>query len=194
VCAALRGGERVDLVDDDPLDTAQRLARLAREDQVQRLRCGDEDVRRLLSEVPPLLRGRVARPHPDARLGHRLAAALGRERDAVQRAAQVALDVVHERLERADVEHAQAALRIGRPLLRRESVETPEERRERLAGPGGGADERVVAVRNRRPALALGIGRLTERGPEPVGRGRSEEVQGIGRGSRCGASGHGRRV
>ena len=48
VRAALRRCHRVHLVDDHPADRAQRLARLGPEDQVQRFRRRDEDLRRVL--------------------------------------------------------------------------------------------------------------------------------------------------
>ena len=63
VCAALRAGKRVDLVDDHPLDAAQRLARGRGEQQVERLGRGDEDVRRTLAERATLVGGRVAGAH-----------------------------------------------------------------------------------------------------------------------------------
>ena len=69
VRAALGGGQRVDLVDDHPSDAAQRLARLRREHQVERLRRGDEDVGRVRQHLAPLVRPgcrRCARP-PSAR-------------------------------------------------------------------------------------------------------------------------------
>ena len=106
VRAALRGGHGVDLVDDHVLDAAQRLARLAGEQQVERLRRGDEDVGWCLHELAPHVRRRVARARADADLGHLDAQPLRRPPDAGQRRPQVALDVVGERLERADVEHA----------------------------------------------------------------------------------------
>ena len=60
--------------------------------------------------------------------GSSMPAAAARRADAGERRAQVALDVVVERLERRDVEHAQALAR-----LRHEAVEEPQERGERLA-------------------------------------------------------------
>ena len=87
----------VNLVEDQRLDTAQRVARLRGEHQVQRLGRRDQDVRRLLDQLAPLLRRRVAGAHRDAHL--RL--------EPGERAAQVALDVVVERLQRRDVENAQ---------------------------------------------------------------------------------------
>ena len=53
--SALRAGDRVDLVDDDRLDAAQRLAGRAREQQVEALRRRHEDVRRPLRELAPIL-------------------------------------------------------------------------------------------------------------------------------------------
>ena len=98
VRAALRAGDRVHLVEDQRLDRAQRLARLRGEHQVERLRRRDQDVGRLLEQLAALLLRRVAGAHGDAHL--RL--------EARERPAQVALDVVVERLQRRDVEHAQA--------------------------------------------------------------------------------------
>ena len=78
-------GQRVDLVDDHVLHAAQDLGGLARENQVQRLRRGDEDVRRVAHEVAALVGGRVAGPHSDLDLRHGLAQAIGRETDARER-------------------------------------------------------------------------------------------------------------
>ena len=110
VGAALRAGDRVDLVDDHVLDAAQDLAGLAREQQVQALGGRDEDVRR---------RGGRSRggPRPACRrsgwrprcCGGSLAEPLGREADAGQRRPQVALDVVGQGLERRDVQDADVA-------------------------------------------------------------------------------------
>ena len=155
VRAALGRGQGVDLVDDHPLDAAQRLARLRGEQQVERLGRGDQDVRRPLAEGAPLVRRRVAGAHrrraPRARCRRRAAR---RQRDARQRRAQVAVHVVDERLERRDVQHAQAAQRVGRDRLGHQAVEAPQERGERLARPGGRADQRVRARGDGRPALA----------------------------------------
>ena len=58
-------GERVDLVDDDVLDSAQRLARGRRQHEIERLGRGDENVRRMAQQQPPVACGRVtgAQPH-----------------------------------------------------------------------------------------------------------------------------------
>jgi hypothetical protein len=101
VGAALRPGDRVHLVEDHGLDPTQRLARLRRQEQEQRLGGRDEDVRR--------------RPqHPAALLGRRVAGADGDgelRAEPCERTAEVPLDVVVERFERGDVEQAQPLAR-----------------------------------------------------------------------------------
>ena len=119
--AALRAGDGVHLVDDHGLDPAQRLARLRGQHQEERLRRRDQDVGRLLAAAPrALLRRRVARADADAELGL----------DPGERAAQVPLDVVVERLQRRDVEQAQARRRArgraGRSRSRNAASVLPE--------------------------------------------------------------------
>ena len=146
--AALGAGDGVDLVDDHGLDPAQRLARLRGQHQEERLRRRDQDVRRLLDQLPPLLLRRVARADADAEVGL----------DPGERPAQVPLDVVVERLQRRDVEQAEA-----RPGGAIERVDPVQERGERLAGAGRRLDEHVLADRDRGPARppAPGSGRRT---------------------------------
>ena len=69
--AALCGDHRVDLVDDHRLDILQCRAGRGRQHQVERLRCGDEDVRRRLCEPHAVLRRRVAGADRDGRLAER---------------------------------------------------------------------------------------------------------------------------
>ena len=110
VGAALGGGEGVDLVDDDGLDAAQRLARLRREHQVERLGRRDEEVGRAADEEAALLGRGVAGADADGRLVHGLAEALGGEADAGERRPQVLVDVDGEGPQRGDVEQAGAGL------------------------------------------------------------------------------------
>ena len=95
VRAALGAGEGVDLIDDDGLHRAQRLARGAGEHEVQRLRRRNEDLRRVLAQPTALPRGRVPRTHP-----HRDREGRADGGDPRQWSAQVALDVGPQRLER----------------------------------------------------------------------------------------------
>ena len=160
VGAALRACNRVHLVDDQRLDRAQHVARLRGQHQVERLRRRDQDVGRLLEDLAPFLLRRVARAHRDAHL--RL--------QPGERAAQVPLDVVVERLQRRDVEHPQ-------PLARRRAqpVERVEERGQGLARAGRRLDEHVRAARDRRPALDLRRRRRVEGALEPVPRRLGED-------------------
>ena len=104
VGAALRPGDRMHLVEDQRLDAAEHLARLRGQHQEQRLRRGDQDVRRLAQHRRALLRGRVAGAHRDGQLGL----------EPGERPAQVALDVVVQRLQRRDVEQPKPLVRALR--------------------------------------------------------------------------------
>ena len=100
VRAPFRAGDRVHLVDDHRSYTPQRLPSGRGEQQEQRLRGGDQDVRRAATESAALLGGSV--PGPDRYLDRRLrlapsARGLG---DPGQRRAQVALHVHRQRFQR----------------------------------------------------------------------------------------------
>ena len=96
--AALGARDGMHLVDDHRVDRAQRLAGLRGQHQEEGLGRRDQDVRRLLLEVAPLLLRRVAGADADAQIGL----------DAGQRPTEIAFHVVVERLQRGDVEQAQA--------------------------------------------------------------------------------------
>ena len=85
--------------------------------------------------------------------------------DPAQRRAQVALDVVGERLQRRDVDEPRALVRSARAS---EAVQRPQERRQRLARAGRRRDQHVLAGRDRRPRLRLRRRRLLERALEPL--------------------------
>ena len=112
--------------------------------------------------------------------GGRLAEALRRQADPGQRRPQVALDVVGQGLERRDVQDADvpglAALR-RRARVAGQAVEAPQEGGQGLAAPGRGVDQGVMAVRDRRPALGLGLGRGLEAALEPVADRRREALE-----------------
>ena len=164
--AALRAGDGVHLVEDHRLDPAERLARLRGEEQEERLGRGDEDVGRRPQHPAALLGRRVARAHRDREL----------RVEPGERASQVPLDVVVQRLERRDVEQAQ-------PLAGRlvEAVDADQERSERLPRPRRRLDEDVTAARDRRPAEQLCRRRLGERALEPGPRPRREDVERVTR-------------
>ena len=84
------------LVEDQRAHGPKQLARLRCEEQIERFRSRDQDVRRVAQHRLAFLLRRVARPHPDGE----------RRLDAGQRPAQVALDVVVQGLQGRDVEQA----------------------------------------------------------------------------------------
>ena len=162
--AALRPGDGVDLVDDHRLDRAEELARLRGQQEKERLRRRDQDVRRVPQHRRALLLRGVARAHADAQL----------RAQAGERPAEIPLDVVVERLQRRDVEEAEA--RTGALV---EPVDPVEEGGERLAGAGRRLDQDVLAARDRRPAGGLGRRGSGERLLEPgsrLGREGSERI------------------
>ena len=73
--------------------------------------------------------------------------------DAAQRRAQVAVDVVGERLQRRDVDQARAALGAARARRRSSAHRNAASV---LPEPVGARDEHVLAGRDRRPGLRLG--------------------------------------
>ena len=162
VRSALRPCDRVHLVEDHRLDPAQRLARLRGEEQEERLGRRDEDVRRRLLHPTPLVCRRVAGADPDRELGA----------EPRERAPQVALDVVVQRLQRRDVQEPEPL--AGRRV---QPVDPDQERGERLPRAGRRLDEDVPARRDRRPAELLRRGRVRERPLEPLPRCGREGVE-----------------
>ncbi len=155
VRAALRPRDGMDLVHDHGLERAQSLASLRGQHQVERLRGRDQDVGRLLDELAALLLRRVAGTDADAEL--RL--------ESGERPAQVALDVVVERLQGRDVEQPQPATGVAIEL-----VDPVEEGCERLARAGRRLDQDVASGGNGGPALHLRRRRPGEGALEPAPR------------------------
>src|SRR5207249_9526756 len=116
------------------LHASQSVAREACEDEVQRLRRSDEDVRRLALVARALARRRIARPYRDGGLAVLDAQTLRLPHDPDERLAQVALDVDGEGLQRRDVQDPGPRLRRCRREL--QAIDRGEERRESLSGAG----------------------------------------------------------
>ena len=113
VRAALRAGDRVDFVDDHVLHAPQDLARLRGQQKVERLGRGDEDLGWMLRDKAPFRGRRVARARGDRDGADRAPESFARQRDAGQGRPEVALHVVGERLERADVQDPHRARAAG---------------------------------------------------------------------------------
>ena len=113
--AALVVGDGVDFVHDHRLDVAQDLpALLRREQDVERFRRGHQNVRRALQHGAALVHQRVAGAHGGANLRHQQPALARQLQDFAERDFQIFLDVVAQRLQRRDVEHFGAVLRVRR--------------------------------------------------------------------------------
>ncbi len=194
VRASLVPGHGVDLVyDHRPGRLQHGPASLGREQQEQRLRRGDQEVRRPLQHGRPLGRRRIAGPHrhPDRGRGQsQLGGYLG---NLGQRALQVLPDVDGQRLQRRDVHHLRpgggCSCLVGRPasleaglggrLVRLvDPVDADQEGGESLARPRGRGDQRVPARRDLGPARSLRLGRPGGEPPgEPGPHGRVERFE-----------------
>ena len=131
MCAALRPRDGVYLVEDQRLDRLQHLPGLRREQEVERLRGRDQDVRVLAEHRRAVALRRVAGADGDVQL----------RAEPGERAAEVALDVVVERLQRRDVEQPETFARgVGQP------VDPVQERGERLPRARRRLDQRVRAA------------------------------------------------
>ncbi len=181
VRAALVAGHGVDLVDDDRPHAAQPLAALAGgHEQVERLRRGDEQVRRALQHRCPRRRRGVAGAQQHPHLGHVEAELVRGRPDLGERGLEVLLDVGGESLQGRHVDDLGAVVRAG--LVRRgtaqQAIDRDEERGERLARAGGRGDQRVAARGDRRPARGLGLRRAQREAPlEPGADGGMEAVE-----------------
>ncbi len=170
---ALRTGDGVHLVQDDRLYARQGLPGRRRQHQEQRFGGGDEDVGRAVGDRPALGGRGVpgADTHRDVRLGqpqpHRLLP------DTRQRTAQIPLDIDGQGLERGDVQHPAALLRLGRRRRARQCVQRRQERGQRLAGARRRHHQNVRPRADRPPRALLRGGGRAEGPREPAaGRGR----------------------
>ena len=168
-------GDGVDFIDDEVRHRSQRLACPTCEHQVQRFGRRDENVGRLADDPLPLARGGVPRADGHRQRRERLPELLGGGEDAVERHAEVALHVLVQRLQRRDVEDAHAGRASG---VSPQVIQRRQERGERLARPGGGEDQGVLASGDGRPATDLRPGRLAESLAEPVAYGRVKATKG----------------
>ena len=108
VRTTLGGGHGVNLVDDDRLDSDQRLACRRGAHQIQRLRRGDQQVGRATDQLLAIVCWSVAGAHPDLGYHERFAETFSGELDALQRCPQVLLDVERQGSQGRDVEDAGA--------------------------------------------------------------------------------------
>ncbi len=176
--ATLGGGDRVDLVHDEPPHRSEDPPRRAGEDQEERLRGRDEDVGRVTFHRAPNLGGRVAGADGRSDVWGNSSARLDLVANPHQRRTQVSVHVVGERFQRRYVKDA-TALGLGRHRLRGQPIEAPEEGGQRLAAAGGGGHEHVPARGHLAPPALLDLRGLREGSAKPVPRRRCEEIESV---------------
>ena len=170
--AALVPHEGMDLVHDHAAHGREHpAAAVAGQQEVQRFRRRDQDVRRPLGHRRALALWRVARSHLHAHLGQALVGGA----DLGQGTLKVLLDVVGQGTQRRDVEDVRFVGELTPPLQQR--VDRGEERGQGLARARGRGDQDVAALADEGPAFALGRGRLAETIGEPALHGGVESGQ-----------------
>jgi hypothetical protein len=153
--AALAGGKGVHLVDDDGAQGREKAVGLGvAEQQAERFGRGQQHLRRARALARLAVGGRVAGPGLDADVEAHLG----------DRIEQVALHVDRERLQGRDVESVEALRRVLDQL-----GERGQEPGQRLAGSGGGHEQRAAAATRRGEHLQLMAPRGPALGRKPVG-------------------------
>ena len=167
--AALVVGDRVNLIHDHRLHIPQDgAAFLGGQQNVQRLRCSNQDVRRPLQHRAPFVHERVAGAHRGADLRHEQTALAGQLQNFSQRHLEVLLDVVSQCLQRGDVEHLGAILQASGKSLTHQAVDAGQKRGQRLARTCGRGDQGGTPRQDVGPALLLRFGGRAETSDEPL--------------------------
>ena len=181
VRTALVADQGVDFVDDHGLDRGQPFASpRAGQQQIQRLRGGHEDVRRLANEAGPFACRGVACPQANPQRRQIEPLGGGDLADLGQGDLEIAVHVIRQCPQGREVDHPQF---LGQPPLEplaQQAVDRREKGGEGFPRAGRGGNQRVLAPGNRRPALGLGFRRPGEPAEEPVTNHRQEEVEGHG--------------
>src|SRR5699024_6533646 len=97
---------------------------LRSEQQIKRLGCGHQNMRRTLEHGGPLARRSIARANCGADLWSGQAVGNGQRRNLCQRILQVPLDVVAESLERRDIDHWRGICQRASEPLAPQAVKT----------------------------------------------------------------------
>ena len=177
--AALVAGHRMQLIDDDPANRLQLLTETAGGQQdEQRLRRGDEDLRRTAQHRAALARGSIAGAQPGANRGQGKSATRRGSAHSAQWLLQVQPDIVGQRLERGDVKHRHLVGEESGLGLDDELVDRPQKGRQRLAAAGGSAQQGVVPAADQRPSQFLDCRRPAQTAFEPGSDQRMERGYG----------------
>src|SRR5579863_1238791 len=170
MCPAFRRHQRVYLVEDHGLNRAKCLSRRRRENQVERLRSSDQDVRRMAAKSLAFALGSVSGSDADLRFVKRHPATAGHIGNPSQRRSEITFDIDGKRLQRGDVEYSCSFFRIPGPGLEHQTIKAPEECGQGLASAGGSKDEGALVARDYGPTQALRRGWPLEDRAKPFGR------------------------
>ena len=184
--AALRARNGVDLIDDHRIHIRQNLPRLGRQHQIQALRSGDQNIRRLTHLPAALSTRRIPRSHTNPHFRHWLTQTLPCAPDTQQRRTQVILHIHPQCLQRRYIQNphtsALACRRRGRrgvdkrqlPRCRHQRIQCPQKRRQRLTRTSRSNHQCVLTSRNDLPRLLLNWSRGGENTPKPLGHWRAK--------------------
>ena len=146
----------MDFVDDHGAGRGQHgAARFGTEQDVKRLRGGDDDMRRPSPHLIALGLGGVSGANQRPDFGFRQPLFAQQRADARQRHFQVPLDIVGKGFQRRDIDDLRLVLQFAGKPLPHQIVDGGQKGRERLAGSGGGGDQDIAARLNGRPRFRL---------------------------------------
>ena len=167
--AALVVRYRMNLVDDQRFHVAKNgAALLGGQQNVERLGCRYQNVRRALEHQAAVLGQRVAGADRGTNLGHQEAALACHLQNFAERDFEVLLNVIAQSFERRYVENFGAIAQVACQRFAHQPVYAGQKGGQRLAGPGGSRDQRGIPGENVRPALLLRFGWSSEARDEPL--------------------------
>ncbi len=158
----------VDFIHNHGLNMAQEGTAFFRGQQdVKRLRGGNQDVGRMRQHRPAFRRERVAGAHRRADGRHRQASRSGQRGDLTERHFQILANVVAQCLERRNINDFGTVLEGAAQGLANQAVDAGKKRRQRLAGAGGRANECGLTREYGWPSPLLRFRGRAEPGREP---------------------------
>ena len=161
-------GHGVNFIHNHGLHIAQDGAALLRRQQnVERLRRRNQNVRRALQHEPPVFHQSVARAHGRPDLRHQQPAISRHLQNFSQRDFKILLNVVAEGFERGNIENVGAVAQFPGEGFADEAINACQKSGQRLARSRRSRDKSSVAGKNVRPALLLRFRRRREARREP---------------------------
>src|SRR6266508_210370 len=177
---------RMNLIDDERARRLQHsTAAFTREQNVERLRRGDYDMRRLFYHRRPFFRRRVTRAHQGANLDVFNACRLEILLDAPQWRLQINLNVVAQGLQRRDVHDLRFIAELPVDSLPNEIVNCRQKSSQRLARTRRRRDQRVLALLDGGPGTRLWFSRSRELLKEPIANAGMKRFQGTHQNLQC---------